>query len=60
MLINLTAVPGPVSASSRNIIDSKTILKLILIWILMTVIVVFKIRDTIKRISLYNYSQTNL
>ena len=60
MLVNLTIAPGFAPASSRNITDNKTVLKLVLIWVLIIVIVVFKVRDTTKRISLYNYFQTDL
>ena len=56
MPVNLIVVPDPISTLSRNTTDSKTILKLILIWVLMTVIVAFKVRDTIKRMFFYNYS----
>ena len=60
MPVNPTAAPGPAPASSRDATDSKTVPKLVLIWVLMTVIVAFKVRDTTKRMSLYNYSQTDL
>jgi len=53
--VNLIIVPGFASALSRDVIDSKIVPKLVLIWVLMIVIVAFKVCNMIKRIFFYNY-----
>jgi len=54
--VNLITAQGPTSASSPDDIDRKTVPNLVLIWILITIIVAFKVRNTIKRMFFYNYS----